>query len=279
MKKVVKPNLNKRRTMLFYGDSGVGKTVLSATAQNVDRYKNVLMIDGEGGYSSIASYMGETDMLIYPVNCLADLEEMSEWLMKREQAQRYFEEATEEKEKKRLYNILIEQEKQIREDVTEPTIIKTIVVDSLTKMQQIAMSEITGDNSTLNISNLKKATFDHWGKNKKILRNLINIFFNIPNFNLIFLALSNVKEINGEDKISPFLEGNYVREVGANFDIVGYMEKNYNAKTKETQRVLFWDNANAITKNRFSDGNAQNTDNFYLTNPTIEKIEKFIGGK
>jgi hypothetical protein len=281
MKKVVKPNLNKRRTMLFYGDSGTGKTVLASTAQLHDNYKNVFMIDGEGGYSSIASYMGDKakDMLIYPVDTLAYLEEVAEWLMKREQAQRYYKEAKKPEEKKRYRDILIEQEQAIRDDVTEPTIINTIVLDSLSRFQQMAMAEIVGDNSTLDTTRFKKASFDHWGKNKKVLRNLVNIMFNLPNYNLIFLALSNVKEINGEEKIVPFLEGNYVREVGANFDIVGYYEKSYDRKAKEDVRILYWDNANAITKNRFSDGNSQKDENKFMVNPTIEKIEKFIGGK
>lgn len=274
MKKVVKPNLVERRKILIYGDAGAGKTVLGCSAQLVDKYKGVFLIAIEEGYSSVVKTVGE-EFPIYKIDNLYEIEEVAAWLRKREQAQRYFEEATSKEDKQKYKEILIKQEEQISaEPVKEPTIIKTIVFDSLTAYQRMAMGEVTNESDSLKVANLKKAQFDDWGKNKKLMRNLINLLFGLKSYNIICTALSQVREVNGVQKLVPDIEGGFRSEIGGFFDIVGFMAKEYNPLKKQTSRVVYWEDSATIAKNRLIA--IRKPEDVKLLNPSIEKIEEQI---
>lgn len=274
MKKIITPNLDGRRKILIYGDGGVGKTVLACSAHLVEKYKGIFLIAVEEGYASAVKIVNEK-FPIYQIDNLYEMEEVVEWLRKREQAQRYYEEAKTKEDKQKYKDILIKQEEQIStEAVREPTIIKTIVVDSLTRFQRMAMGEVTNDSDSLKVVNLKKSQFDDWGKNKKLLRNLINLLFGLKSYNIICTALSKIEDVNGVQKLIPDVEGGFKNEIGGFFDIVGFMSKEYQPLKKQTNKVIYWDDLATIAKNRLIA--IRQPEDTKLINPTMESIEQQI---
>ncbi|WNO30027.1 hypothetical protein [Oceanotoga phage vB_OteS-UFV02] len=274
MKKIITPNLDGRRKILIYGDGGVGKTVLACSAHLVEKYKGIFLIAVEEGYASAVKIVKEK-FPIYQIDNLYEMEEVVEWLRKREQAQRYFSQAKTENDKKKYKDILIKQEEQISpQPVKEPTIIKTIVVDSLTRFQRMAMGEVTNDSDSLKVVNLKKSQYDDWGKNKKLLRNLINLLFGLKSYNIICTALSKIEDVNGVQKLIPDVEGGFKNEIGGFFDIVGFMSKEYQPLKKQTNKVIYWDDLATIAKNRLIA--IRQPEDTKLINPTMESIEQQI---
>jgi len=274
MKKIITPNLDERRKILIYGDAGAGKTVLACSAHLVDKYKGVFLIAVEEGYSSVVKTLN-VKFPIYQIDSLYEIEEVAEWLRKREQAQRYYAQAQTPADKKKYKSILIKQEEQISpEPVKEPTIIKTIVFDSLTAYQRMAMSEVTNESDSLKVANLKKAQFDDWGKNKKLMRNLINLLFGLKSYNIVCTALSQVRDVNGTQKLVPDIEGGFRNEIGGFFDIVGFMAKEYNPLKKTTNRVIYWEDPATIAKNRLIA--IREPKDAKLLNPTMATIEEQI---
>jgi phage nucleotide-binding protein len=55
--------LNAPKSILLYGDAGRGKTWLAASISEVEQYKNVLLIDVEGGASAIARDWKNVDVI------------------------------------------------------------------------------------------------------------------------------------------------------------------------------------------------------------------------
>lgn len=88
---------------LIYGESGVGKTSLLATAQDSERGSNLLIIDFEGGSRSISD---RADISIFQPKSFAEVGELYEWLVRDEHG------------------------------------FKTVAIDSLTEAQRIGMGEV-----------------------------------------------------------------------------------------------------------------------------------------
>lgn len=173
--------------MLIYGDSGVGKTVLAGSASMVPEMSPVLFVDMEGGTMSLHATYPEVDTVR-----VKTWDEMNE-----------------------LYSTLFDGGHGY----------KTIVLDSLTEIQQFSMYDIMtkmvdGDPSR----DPDIASQREWGKNLIQMRKYVRAFRDMPNMHTIFTSLAMVdkNQRTGKESTLPMLTGKFSKEVTALLDVVGY---------------------------------------------------------
>lgn len=275
-----------RRKILIFGDYGSGKSIFAATSMFAENYAEPFIIDAEEGSIGIEHILKKKPPFVYKVKTLKDIDDAIRWLEKREQAQRYYEEAKSEEEKKKYFDILLLQEEKLRgHKVEKPTFFRTVIYDSYTKFQTVAMSEITNEDDTrLDHRSLKRKEYEHWGKNLTMMQNLTRLAFNLQTMNFIGIALS--QSVDPMDELSqkiPSFNGKYRFSIGAEFDIVAYMSQKVDTKGNilgkgKLYRVLnFGDQTEAKVKNRFIP--LENVSEGLILNPTIQKLEELIASQ
>jgi AAA domain len=172
--------------ILLYGNSGVGKTTLAGSADEVPAMRPVLFIDVEGGTESLRhSY---SDVRVLRVRNWTDMQNVYSELYKGDHPY------------------------------------QTVVLDSLTEIQKFnmygIMNTLTQQRPDLDpdIPGMRE-----WGKNIEQLRKMVRGFRDLP-MNTIFTALvkSDKDARTGIIKEKPMMSGKLADEIAAFLDIVGY---------------------------------------------------------
>lgn len=172
--------------MLFYGDSGTGKTTLAGSADKVPAMRPVLFVDIEGGTESLRHSYPEVDTV-----------RVTTW-----------------KEMQNLYNVLYE----------GGTGYKTVVLDSLTEIQKFNMYTIM-EAVVQKRPDLDQdvPSMREWGKNLEQLRKMVRGFRDLE-MHTIFTALNKTDkdQRTGIVTMKPSLSGKLADEVAAFLDVVCY---------------------------------------------------------
>jgi hypothetical protein len=173
--------------MLVYGDSGVGKTQITGSADAVPEMRPILVIDVEGGTLTLAH--------TYPD---AEVVRVQSW-----------------DDMQRLYNELYRGDHPYR----------TVVLDSLGEIQKFSMYQIMKDLVAREPSRDPDIpSMREWGKNIEQMRLFVRAFRDLP-MNALFtcLAKQDKDPKTGTVKTLPQLPGKLANEVAAFLDIVTYM--------------------------------------------------------
>lgn len=173
--------------MLLYGDSGVGKTVFAGSGR--EKGKNDLIIDIEGGTLSAARNKSKTNVLpAYDYDSFLDIVEA------------------------------------IEED---PDRFEWVIVDSLTKLQDIIWNKIMDEAVAKNPSRSPyKRELQEWGEAQSRLKDLVERLKN-SEANVLFIALADSEvDEDGNTVRVPAIHGSKGRVqawVSAQMDVVAYM--------------------------------------------------------
>ncbi len=228
---------------LIYGDSGVGKTRLAASAALVADCAPVLLIDIEKGGTSARGFSN-----IYTVRPTSFTE---------------------------LANVGRELKKQQTNGGIQ---YKTIIVDSLTEAQRLGTDAVMA--RTVERAREKGETKDpdhpdwgDWTKSHNTFRRLVRSFRDLE-CNVIFTALAQVDNSRpSKPKAKPKLNGAMADEIAASLDFVFYMFTQTDDEAKEVRRgILTSSTEDIISKDR--SGNLDRT----IADPTWEIIYNQIIG-
>lgn len=172
--------------MMVYGDAGVGKTYLAATADDVPAMRKVLFIDLEGGLLTLRGRYSHVDTV-----------RVTSW-----------------KEVQSVYDELLAGGHDYN----------TVVIDSLTEAQKMSMSDIMkliGDDPGRDPD---VASMREWGKNLEQTRRFVRAFRDLP-MNTIFTCLSvnDKNSMTGRIERRPYLTGKLSSEIAAFLDEVFYL--------------------------------------------------------
>lgn len=218
--------------MLVYGDAGVGKTVLAGSAIEVPEMRPVIHLDIEGGTLSLRNRYPEVDKV--RIDSWEDLV--------------------------RVY----------KELKSNPTSYRTVILDSLTELQQFGMEEIMfravtkaeeeGDDRDPDLPGIG----EH-GKSNERMKKIIRRFRDLP-LNTIFTALERVDVDRKNRKfIKPLLSPKLADQVAGWLDIVTYMY--IKEVDGEQSRVLLTSNTDEVTAKDRTDKLPQT-----VLDPTMTKI-------
>lgn len=176
--------------MLFYGESGVGKTTLAGSADAVFAMRPVIVIDIEGGSESLKHSYPEVETL-----------RIKTW-----------------QEMQDVYNDLYDQAKRGKREFN------TVSLDSLNEIQKFSMETIM-DRVIIEHPERDKdvPSMREWGKNLEQMRRLVRGFRDLE-MHTIFTCLSETErdEMTGIMHTNPLLTGKFKKEVAALLDVVGY---------------------------------------------------------
>lgn len=180
--------------LMIYGEPGAGKTFLAGTAQDHEDTSPVLVVDVEGGTTTLRN---RPDIDVKQVRRIKDLEQ--------------------------LYN-------DIAADTSD--YYKTIVIDSLTELQKLDMRDIMKDqyDKRPDTTDIDVPSQREWGKSGEHVRRIVRAFRDLP-VNTIITALATIdKDDNGTNTFYPDLPGKLRIHIPGFMDIVGYL---YTAEEKD----------------------------------------------
>jgi hypothetical protein len=178
------PHLN----LMVYGDSGVGKTLLAGTAAFVPELSPVLFVDVEGGTLTLNQFDSTVDIDVIRVDKWVNLQKVYD----------------------DLYN------------GKHPY--KTVVIDSLTEMQKLAMNDLLGAGSKIDPAS-SMPEYKDWNINTEQMRRLVRAFRDLP-INTFFSCLAMDQQDPRRESVfikKPALTKKLANEIPAFFDIVFYM--------------------------------------------------------
>jgi hypothetical protein len=198
--------------IMLYGDSGVGKTHLAGSADEVPDLRPVLMIDFEGGT--------ETLVRTYP-----DVQQVR---------------VTTWKEMQSVYDELHRGKHGF----------STVILDSLTEIQKFnmysVMEELIQNRPDLDpdVPGMRE-----WGKNLEQMRKFVRGFRDLP-MNTIFTGLKKEDKNDKTGMVTtlPSLSGKLAGEVAAFLDIVGfyYVKRIGSGEDAEDKRLLLFNKTETV---------------------------------
>lgn len=207
---------------LVYGDPGAGKTHLLGTAQDHVDTSPMLLIDVEGGTTTLRK---RKDLDVISVRSIKDIEDAYKELY-----------ASIDVENNSMYY-------------------KTIGVDTLTEMQKLDMRDIMREviqrrpDLDPDVPSMRE-----WGKSAEHIRKIVRGFRDLP-CNTIFTAHA-AADVDNQTNVKTFypqLPGKLKAEIPGFLDVVGYLTAVHEGDTitrqiqfAKTQRVMAKDRTNAL---------------------------------
>lgn len=186
---ILSPNEYRRPlNLLVYGEPGVGKTVLAASADEIPELRKVLILDVEGGTMSVDHRFPNVSVV-----------RLTDFLKTND-----------------IYDELWR-----RKDHD----FGCIVLDSLSEMQKLSMSSIMHGEVYRNPEiDPDIPSMRNWGKNINQIRRLVRQFRDLP-IPTIFTALVSEDKDDRTGRLlrKPALSGKLASEVAGFFDIVGFL--------------------------------------------------------
>jgi hypothetical protein len=207
--------------LMVYGDSGAGKTLLAGGSAFVEELSPVLFIDVEGGTHTLSHFADTADIDIIPD---PDSERTLRW-----------------DDIQKIYNELY----------TGRHPYKTVVIDSLTEMQKLAMNTVLGSGTKMQIDAIGNLPeFKDWHINTEQMRRMVRAFRDLP-VNTIFTALADdvadprtAKSDNPRFLKRPSFTKKLAQEIPAFFDLVFYLYSK--ARGQQNLRYIQTDKDNNV---------------------------------
>lgn len=230
--------------MLFYGESGVGKTTLGGSSDAVKEMQPVLEIDIEGGSESLRHSYPNVDVV-----------RIKTW-----------------QEMQDVYSDLYDQAKRGERDYN------TVVLDSLNEIQKFSMETIMIKTVKEHPERDQDVpSMREWGKNLEQMRRMVRGFRDLE-MHTIFTCLSETErdDMTGLLHTNPLLTGKFKKEVPALLDVVCYYyQKQFGVGDNlEMKRLLLTQRTDVqVAKDRT--GKLP----MVIEAPTMEKIYNYMTGK
>lgn len=197
--------------MLIYGGSGVGKTLLAGSAAKVEEMAPILYIDAEDGELTLGAHKSVSDLI--------DIAPLTDW-----------------DDLQHVYNDLYDRK----------TPYKTVVLDSGTEIQQLAMNSVLGTKGRVLDTGITPE-FKDWYRNTEQIRRMIRAFRDLP-MNTIVTAL----EMDSQDPRTkvmmkrPAFSNKLSAQVPAFFDAVFYLYVKEVKGDSPNQRLILTDKTDRV---------------------------------
>jgi phage nucleotide-binding protein len=220
--------------MFIYGDPGVGKTRLVATAQDHEETAPLLIVDIEGGQTTNRK---RTDIEVVEIRSLQQLQNLQQELYKE------------------------------GDDLSETY--RTVALDNLSELQSLDMKLIMAQ-AKATARDPDKVDIDvpsqrEWGKSREHMRAIVRSFRDLPCHTIMTAHTVTEKNEGQPDRYFPGFGGRSKTDVPGFMDIVGYMTVDMKGP-EPVRRIQFGGTRRVLAKDR--------TDTLGITieNPTIPLI-------
>lgn len=201
--------------MLIYGVAGVGKTTFACSSTQVPQMSNVLMINAEGGHLSVATDdFPHLDMI--PVKTFKQLGQIQNFLDQHCRARDAEDVAKLRKIQAVAFGVP-------EESIDEPITYNTIVIDSLSEIEQLCFNQLLNISDSTRIDEETDTEgWDEYRANGKMIMRLIRKYRDLP----MHVIMTSAEKYNQDEtkkyKYVPDLSGQLSKKIQGVFDCVGY---------------------------------------------------------
>jgi hypothetical protein len=224
---------------LFYGEPGAGKTWLGGTADDDERTSPVLVVDIEGGVTTLR-HRSKVDVV--SVRSMPELE--------------------------KLHNDLYH-------SIEDGGIYyKTLMLDSLPELADLDMRFIMKDAYSRNPEKVDKdvPSQREWGKSRSHMRTIVRAFRDLPCHTIFTAQVGTLQEEGQPTKYFPGFAGKLRTEIPGFMDIVGYLYPEVEPSGVIVRKLQVQGTRRVVAKDRTSSLGG------ILENPTIPMIWDAIHG-
>lgn len=263
--------------LMVYGEYGVGKTFLAGTAATVPDLGKVLLLDAEAGDLTL----DDRDIDQIRIEDYKVTARVLEFLKVHcSQRDIYTDPKSSTDDKDAAKTRLIEMESTLKgtdiEDIDEPTLYRTAIIDSLTEIETFCMYQLLGINDMTRLDEeVATAEWSEYKRNHSMIQRLVRSFRDLPMHVVICCAAQYVQDENKRMKFSPALTGKLSKQVQGFVDMVGFLVVGQPKEDGTLPRRLYIQPSNEgryDAKNRFS-----KYKNYCFDDPTIESILRDVG--
>lgn len=250
--------------MLIYGNYGVGKTTLAASALDVPSMCDVLMISAEAGDLSVMDMKGLDAITITDFRALGGI---NEFLKQHCRAR----DSNDTKELIKLESFLRGVEPK---DIKKPKLYRTVIIDSLTEVEAYCFNQLLNITDATRLDEeTQSSEWTEYKKNHTMILRVVRAFRDLP-MHVIFTAAEQYRQDETKkEKFSPDLTGKLSKKVQGFMDMVGYYQQA--RKGEEIARRLYVmpsPSGRYDAKHRYATYKGE-----YFTDPTIGTILKEVG--
>lgn len=266
--------------MLIYGEYGSGKTTLAASAADVDEMANVLMLDIESGAMAIEDNTRIKHKERIDRIAIKSFEQMAA-AHKFLKAHCRYRDSTDPVSIDKLKQLEAKFTGKAIDDIKEPRKYFTVLVDSLSELDQLTLYELLGFKSDMDLDKaLNDGDMDvaDWGifrKNNQMLQLIIRYFRDLD-INVIFIChASYTQDELKRMYYAPGLTGKLSAQAQGFVDIVGYLRVGQIAEGQKEapRRLCVQPTGKFAAKNR----KAAYKESFF-DNPTMLTIQTALKG-
>jgi len=249
---------------IIYGEYGVGKTTLAASAVTVPDMKDVLFIDVEAGDLSIDHF---EDIDVITPTSFRQFAHVHKFLRNHCKLRDKKDEDSQQR--------LLELERYLKDDDTiqTPRHYKTVIIDSLSEVQKLGMYSLLGiDLSTYTLDiQPDSPEWGEWGTNTEQIRLLIRLFRNLP-MNVIIVCGPRTSEDNkNRTNYVPGLSKALSKEVQGFVDFVGFYVGGVTGDGDFMRRLWLTPGDTFDAKNRFN-----SFEDRHIDNPTMRDLWELV---
>lgn len=198
---------------LLYGNYGVGKTTLAASANEIGDMQHVIIISAEKGDLSIVHH---EDLDQIPVPDFRTLGQINEYLKQHCRAR-------DEGDEDRLRQMEAVLRGVEADEIEEPRQYRTVILDSLTELEAYCFNQLLGISDTTRLDEETQAA--EWGeykKNNTMILRVVRAFRDLPMNVIVICGEKYTQDETKKFKYVPDLTGQLAKKVQGFFDMVGY---------------------------------------------------------
>lgn len=249
---------------IVYGEYGVGKTTLVASADDIPAMRDVLMINVEAGDMAVQH---RSRMDVITPTSFDQFSKVHKYLRNH---CKYRDEDTEEAKQQ-----LLKLERYLKGDdsIQEPKRYNTVIIDSLSEVQKLSMYKLLGINlESYNLSQVPESPeYKEWNIDTEMIRLLMRLFRNLP-MNVLAVAGPRTDQDNKKRIIySPGLSKALSKEVQGFVDFVGFYVAGRTEGGSYKRRLWLNPGDTFAAKNRF-----RNFDEDFIDAPTMRDLWDII---
>jgi hypothetical protein len=255
--------------MLVYGKPGTGKTTLMGSAADVPSMRDVLLLDIESGTLTLH----ENERILNPdhiqtisLQSFATVDLIYQWL----QAHCTF------RDKNDLKKLAELEEKVTGVIPKTPRMFRTIIVDSVSELDNMSFNKALGIDDDMNIDDdVPASEWSHYKQNGVRMMLLLRRLRNLP-INVLLTSLTKwVQDEHKKFHYGPALTGQLRDTVQGLVDVVGFLVEGKPEEGKEAPRRLYVQPSLEVkcdAKNRWASYKKP-----YFDDPTMTSIFKAVG--
>ena len=198
--------------LLIYGNFGTGKTHLAGTASEIPAMQDVFLMNAEAGDMTLDIFSGIDEVT---VKTMKEVARVFEFLRKHCAA----------REAGDMDQLAKMQEFYTGQPVEgEPKQYKTVIVDSLSEIEQYCMAQLLGQEQMTKLDeDPNAAEWKEYKQNNHMIARMVRQFRNLPMHVIFTCAESFIQDETKKQKFSPALSGKLSKQVQGFFDMVGYL--------------------------------------------------------